>query len=190
MLLASVDKALYNEATFGAWNKYMKTIEIDDELYQYIAGQTQKIGESASEILRRLLLGDDNIKAPAPAEVVAATAAPAVSSNIFDLINRQDLQAEQSVVGRFLFILSALARAHKKHFTKVLDIKGRNRLYFARSAEALSEAGSSTNPKPIPNTEFWVITNSNTTRKKMMLTETAIKLGYSEQDAERIRDLL
>ena len=70
------------------------------------------------------------------------------------------------------------------------EIKGRNRLYFGRSAEALSEAGSSTNPKPIPNTEFWVITNSNTTRKKMMLTETAIKLGYSEQDAERIRDLL
>ena len=97
----------------------MKTIEIDDELYQYIAGQTQKIGESASEILRRLLLGDDNIKAPASAEVVAATAAPAVSSNIFDLINRQDLQAEQSVVGRFLFILSTLARAHKKQFDKV-----------------------------------------------------------------------
>ncbi|MBU1311974.1 MAG: replication initiation regulator SeqA, partial [Gammaproteobacteria bacterium] len=58
------------------------------------------------------------------------------------------------------------------------------------SAEQLSEAGSSTNPKLIPNTDFWVITNSNTTRKKMMLTETALKLGYSEQDAERIRDLL
>ena len=87
-------------------------------------------------------------------------------------------------------MLSVLARVHKKQFNKVLDIKGRNRLYFATSAEALSEAGSSTNPKQIPNTSFWVITNSNTTRKKMMLTETAIKLGYSEQDAERIRDLL
>lgn len=190
MLLASVDKALYNEATFSAWNKYMKTIEIDDELYQYIAGQTQKIGESASEILRRLLLGDSSSTVPAPTEPAITVSAPAVNSNIFDLINRQDLQAEQSVVGRFLFILSTLARAHKKQFTKVLDIKGRNRLYFGRSAAELSEAGSSTNPKQIPNTEYWVITNSNTTRKKMMLTEAAIKLGYSEQDAERIRDLL
>lgn len=167
----------------------MKTIEIDDELYQYIAGQTQKIGESASEILRRLLLGDDKASAVIATEPAAAPVA-AVSSNIFDLINKQDLPAESSVVGRFLFILSALARAHKKQFNKVLDIKGRNRLYFGRSAEELSEAGSSTNPKQIPNTEFWVITNSNTTRKKMMLTETALKLGYSEQDAERIRDLL
>ncbi|WP_445768911.1 replication initiation negative regulator SeqA [Rheinheimera sp.] len=168
----------------------MKTIEIDDELYQYIAGQTQRIGESASDILRRLLLGDSAAEVQPEVATVADAGVTAVSSNIFDLINRQDLQAEQSVVGRFLFILSTLARAHKKQFANVLEIKGRNRLYFGHSAEQLSEAGSSTNPKLIPNTDFWVITNSNTTRKKMMLTETALKLGYSEQDAERIRDLL
>ena len=172
----------------SARNKYMKTIEIDDDLYQYIAGQTQRIGESASEILRRLLLGDANAAPAKPAEPAAPAIAP--GSTVFDLINRQDLQAESSVVGRFLFILSTLARAHKRQFANVLEIKGRNRLYFGLSAEALSEAGSSTNPKQIPNTSFWVITNSNTPRKKMMLTETALKLGYSEQDAERIRDLL
>lgn len=33
----------------------MKIIEVDEELYQYIASQTQSIGESASDILRRLL---------------------------------------------------------------------------------------------------------------------------------------
>lgn len=33
----------------------MKTIQIDDELYHYIASRTQAIGESASDILRRLL---------------------------------------------------------------------------------------------------------------------------------------
>ena len=35
--------------------KKMKIIEVDEELYQYIAAQTQSIGESASDILRRLL---------------------------------------------------------------------------------------------------------------------------------------
>ena len=30
----------------------MKIIEVDEELYQYIAAQTQSIGESASDILR------------------------------------------------------------------------------------------------------------------------------------------
>tara|TARA_R110002126_G_scaffold38993_19_gene116056 strand:+ start:8231 stop:8761 length:531 start_codon:yes stop_codon:yes gene_type:complete len=176
----------------------MKTIEIEDDLYHYIAAQTRQIGESASDILRRLLLGEQPQAATAvvssqpevPAQPAAKAEEQANPGSIFDLVSRQDLQAESSVVGRFLYLLSVLARVHKKQFSKVLDIKGRNRLYFAISAEALSEAGSSTNPKQIPNTGFWVITNSNTTRKKMMLTETAIKLGYSEQDAERIRDLL
>ena len=179
----------------------MKTIEIEDDLYHYIATQTHQIGESASDILRRLLLKEQVASQTSAAAVKPETvnneplkpAHTVETSNpgtVFDLVSRQDLQAESSVVGRFLYLLSVLARVHKKQFSNVLEIKGRNRLYFATTAEALSEAGSSTNPKQIPNTSFWVITNSNTTRKKMMLTETAIKLGYSEQDAERIRDLL
>ncbi|PID51141.1 MAG: replication initiation regulator SeqA, partial [Pasteurellales bacterium] len=31
----------------------MKKIEVDDELYNYIASRTQYIGETASDILRR-----------------------------------------------------------------------------------------------------------------------------------------
>lgn len=170
----------------------MKTIEIDDDLYHYIASQTQQIGESASEILRRLLLPQQSTVIPAPSETVSlVTSSPVVQDQkVFDILSKQDLQAELSVVGRFLIILSALARAHKTQFAKVLDIKGRNRVYFGRKEADLLEAGSSTNPKPIPNSEFWVITNSNTTRKKMMLTEAALKLGYSQEEAELIRDFL
>jgi negative modulator of initiation of replication len=180
----------------------MKTIEIDEELYHYIASQTQQIGESASEILRRLLLPDtaavnqetvvSKVSTAAVAEVDTKVAAEPASNHqkVFDIISKQDLQAEQSVVGRFLIILSALARAHKNKFALVAEIKGRNRLYFARKQADLLEAGSSTNPKPIPNSDFWVITNSNTTRKKMMLTEAALKLGYSQVEAEQIRDFL
>lgn len=167
----------------------MNTIEIDDELYHFIAGQTQRIGESANDILRRILLNKQPV-----AQQATVTAAVAENSNsgqkVFDILSKQDLQAELSVVGRFLIILSALARAHKQDFAQVLEIKGRNRVYFGRSDTDLLEAGSSTNPKQIPNSEFWVITNSNTTRKKMMLTEAALKLGYSAEEAETIRDFL
>ena len=195
----------------------MKTIEIDDDLYQFIASQTQQIGESASDILRRLLIVSltEEKAAVVPAakhlvktaveespqeavqaaqsgaeKAVASAVSADKSGSVFDFISPQDLSAEQSVVGRFLFILSALSRAHRGDFAQVLEIKGRNRLYFGQSEASLLEAGSSTNPKPIPNTDFWVITNSNTTRKKMMLTEVATKLGYNAAEVERIRDLL
>lgn len=167
----------------------MNTIEIDDELYHFIAGQTQRIGESANDILRRILLNKQSVaQQPATTAVVAENSKS--SQKVFDILSKQDLQAELSVVGRFLIILSALSRAHKQDFAQVLDIKGRNRVYFGRNEADLLEAGSSTNPKQIPNSEFWVITNSNTTRKKMMLTEAALKLGYSAEEAETIRDFL
>ncbi len=167
----------------------MNTIEIDDELYHFIAGQTQRIGESANDILRRILLNKQPVAQQSPATAVVAENSK-TGQKVFDILSKQDLQAELSVVGRFLIILSALARAHKQDFAQVLEIKGRNRVYFGRSDTDLLEAGSSTNPKQIPNSEFWVITNSNTTRKKMMLTEAALKLGYSAEEAETIRDFL
>jgi negative modulator of initiation of replication len=36
----------------------MKSIQIEDDLYHFIASQTQDIGESASDILRRLVMPD------------------------------------------------------------------------------------------------------------------------------------
>lgn len=52
----------------------MKNIEIDEELYQYIATNTQFIGESASAILRRLL----NLGVEAKLEPVTVNESPDV----------------------------------------------------------------------------------------------------------------
>ncbi|KZN36555.1 hypothetical protein N480_17800 [Pseudoalteromonas luteoviolacea S2607] len=182
----------------------MKTIEIDDELYQYIASNTQSIGESASQILRRLLelepsqvdsvkavTEDEKVEPIQPIQEVEEKPEPVKeTANVFNILNKEELAMQKGVVGRFLFILAAFHRTHKAQFNKVLEIKGRDRIYFAKSKEALLESGSSMNPKNITDSEYWVMTNSNTTRKKMMLHEVALNLGYSQQQAETIRDYL
>lgn len=194
----------------------MKKIDIDDELYQYIASNTQSIGESASTILRRLLnIHDENdlvvpenpalvempvseddgpsskttplVEDKKPAPVTQLTHQHA---NVFNILNKEELAMQKGVVGRFLFILTALHRTHKTDFSAVLDVQGRDRVYFATSKEALVNSGSSMNPKNITDSEYWVMTNSNTTRKKMMLHEVALGLGYSAEQAEKIRDYL
>ncbi|TWX69462.1 replication initiation negative regulator SeqA [Colwellia demingiae] len=200
----------------------MKNIEIDEELYQYIATNTQFIGESASAILRRLLnLGVeaklDTVTVNEPAAVVEVSTLPeseddavkietavveepksktvvkvtaASHETVFNFINREELAMQRGAVGRFLLILAALYRAHPEQFGVVTEISGRDRLYFANSENKLAESGSSTKPRQIPESPFWVITNSNTTRKKMMLTKASISLGYSDSDVEKIRELL
>lgn len=200
----------------------MKTIEIDDELYQYIASKTEFIGESASDILRRLLAANSELSAPAvKSKIVESTVAAQTEAetpdveivdevqeevelaedvaeektltscqNIFDLINKEELAMERGAVGRFLNILGNLHRVHPKQFSAVLDIRGRDRLYFAQSEAELLATGSSSKPKQIPDSDYWVITNSNTTKKKLMLTDVAQVLGYNNEQAESIRDFL
>jgi len=200
----------------------MKNIEIDEELYQYIATNTQYIGESASTILRRLLnFGTEpeveavavnenheqavvkqapaNDMAEVKVEVIEDTEptekelvidAPISHETVFNFINKEELAMQRGAVGRFLLILAALYRAHPNQFSVVTEISGRDRLYFANSENKLAESGSSTKPRQIPESPFWVITNSNTTRKKMMLTKASISLGYSDSDVEKIRELL
>lgn len=162
----------------------MKRIEVEDDLYAYIASHTEQIGESASDILRRLLGLDASDSKPLEAATTATVA------NVFDRLNQQDVNVQKSVVARFLHILSMLYRSHPQHFEQVLAIRGRDRQYFARSQDELLTSGNSTNPKPIPGSPYWVVTNNNTTKKKSMLTQVAEQLGYSADDAEKIRDFL
>ena len=57
----------------------MKTIELDDDLYFFIASQTRHIGESASDILRRLLEQPAHQRVPV-AEPVAVAQPSAVAT--------------------------------------------------------------------------------------------------------------
>jgi negative modulator of initiation of replication len=194
----------------------MKNIQIEEDLYHYIASQTQNIGESASEILRRLLLGDAN--APTP-EVPDAIIPPAVQQtservqeqapevvtkprpelvaepeieegSVFNFINQEEVTTQKGAVGRVLFLLSALHRAHPKKYIKVLEVKGRERDYFAESSQELEAHGSSIKPKEIPDSSFWVVTNNNTHRKKLIINGAALALGYTEEQAEKLRDYI
>ncbi|WP_100658324.1 hypothetical protein [Alteromonas flava] len=179
----------------------MKTITIDDELYAFIAAQTKYIGEDASDILRRLLLPEDAAQtqpvasasqkvevAEASATIVASSADAAVSAAPMTATFTPDSKALaqcNTVVERFLLLLGELHTHHKADYSRVLAIKGKGRDYFAITKEQLLATGSSTNPKAIPGSDYWVVTNNNTGKKAAILRQVAEVLGYSpsQQDA-------
>lgn len=193
----------------------MKKIIIDDELYAFIASKTEDIGESASEILRRILIKDHGLKAGEAksvdvSEAVEVTVAVTEinktkkkdslesqlngnsvvnATGVFNMLSVPSLKADMTKVERFLLILSALHGAHLDQFSKILEIKGKGRLYFAQNKEALLSSGSSTNPKPIPDSSYWVVTNNNTVKKRSMLTEVAKTLGYSDNNIKKLSQL-
>lgn len=175
----------------------MKNIEIDDELYQYIVSNTQFIGESASSILRRLLVIDatnevTNLKPIIERSEKSETnqKSSQINDSVFNYIDKEKLASQRGAAKRFLFILAALYRAHSDQFYVVSEIRGRNRLYFALNKDDLLDSGNSSRPTQITGSPYWVITNSNTVRKKMILTKAANGLGYKDEEVEEICELL
>lgn len=168
----------------------MKNIEIEEDLYHFIASKTQHIGESASDILRRLVM-PDSIVVKAEKEPVVEKPIDTVniqSSLLAELGNLKLLEMPK-MVDRFLAMLALLHKYHTGGFASVLTLSGRNRTYFATTKDALLATGSSTNPKQVPDSEYWVITNNNTVKKVTLVKDVAQLLGYSETQIEQLVSL-
>lgn len=161
----------------------MKTIELDDDLYFYIASQTRHIGESASDILRRLLEQPAHAARVSAAEPVAVAQPKVVTAQqgLQLLLDSGELQKEEKSINRFMRVLSTLYGDDPAGFTQATEIKGRTRVYFSRDPEALRASGSTTKPKPVPETPFWVITNTNTRRKQNMVAQMMASMSYGEE---------
>ncbi|WP_109432918.1 replication initiation negative regulator SeqA [Aggregatibacter segnis] len=199
----------------------MKIIEVDEELYQYIAGNTQSIGESASDILRRLLnLSPRNAYFSLPeSQPTIATASSNEQPQITDqqpvfeeeinkpvlkkqsdevmqktisrleaLLNSEEFKQENKAVIRFLNILTILYRTNPEGFALATEsLQGRTRVYFARDEGTLLMAGNHTKPKQIPDTPYWVITNTNSGRKMLMLEGAMQSMHLPEYLIDQVR---
>ncbi|HTJ79831.1 MAG TPA: hypothetical protein VL357_12620 [Rariglobus sp.] len=153
----------------------MKTILIDDELYAYLVGNTKEIGESASAILRRLL------GLNTPAGLSSSGFDPAEK---FDFLKDWESLRHLTQTRKFLHILAWAHRKHPQDFAKLLTIEGSRRKYFAQDAEILRSSGANTNPRPIPDSAYWVITNSSTAKKAEILSEVFRLLGYPADEVQ------
>ncbi len=199
----------------------MKIIEVDEELYQYIAGNTQSIGESASDILRRLLNlsprnayvnlseNQSGLTPSSSNEQTKVTEPPIVFeeeinkpvirkqsdevmqktiTKLESLLNSEEFKQENKAVVRFLNILTILYRTNPEGFALATEsLQGRTRVYFARDEGTLLMAGNHTKPKQIPDTPYWVITNTNSGRKMLMLEGAMQSMHLPEELIEQVR---
>lgn len=173
----------------------MKTIEIDDELYQYIASQTREIGETASSILRRLLIDAPDVQITKQITTTNTSLTQTTKSKlslqpVMDLVSQSNVQRLNSANKKFLLVLAKLHQIHQGQFYKVLSIKGRERNYFAEEKEQLLKVGSTVKPMLLDDSHYWVVTNNNIQRKKLIIKKVALTLGYDEHQAETLQCLI
>ena len=175
----------------------MKTIEVDEDLYRYIASQTQHIGESASDILRRLLKAERESQSVAPAAVTqpkgVVVSKDAVKEEKVDsvkemrsLLISDEFAGLKKAIDRFMLVLSTLHRIDPNSFSEATQVKGRKRVYFADNEQTLLANGNTTKPKAIPLSPFWVITNNNTSRKRQMVDQLMARMNFPADLIEKV----
>ncbi|AVD61998.1 replication initiation negative regulator SeqA [Serratia sp. CY49633] len=176
----------------------MKTIEVDEELYRYIASHTQHIGESASDILRRMLkftAGQPVCALPAasaPQSVELEKAAPAQRPRdrvraMRELLLSDEYAEQNKAVNRFMLVLSTLYTLDAAGFAAATEaLTGRTRTYFAGDQQTLLANGTHTKPKHVPGTPYWVITNTNTGRKRSMIEHIMQAMQFPAELIEKV----
>lgn len=179
----------------------MKTIEVDDELYRYIASHTQHIGESASDILRRMLKFSAasqpaapsvakpvTVMAPAPViEVKPENTARDKVRAMRELLLSDEYADQKKAVNRFMLVLTTLYTLDSNAFADATEsLHGRTRVYFAADEQTLLKSGNQTKPKQVPETPYWVITNTNTGRKCGMIEHIMQSMQFPAELIEKV----
>jgi len=176
----------------------MKTIEVDDELYRYIAAHTLHIGESASDILRRMLKFSAASQPVTPIVKEVRAVQPVVEAKpvnpvkdkvraMRELLLSDEYAEQKKAVNRFMLVLSTLYSLDQNAFAEATEsLHGRTRVYFAADEQTLLKNGNQTKPKHVPGTPYWVITNTNTGRKCSMVEHIMQSMQFPAELIEKV----
>ncbi len=161
----------------------MPIVDIELDVYDFLRKSVRDFRETESVVLRRLL----NLPTP-QARKPGSPSPPGSPPNrpggtpfaqfVADLRSKY----HRSATDKFLAILRFAYEQDPPGFERVLQVGGRKRKYFARSRQEIERSGTSTHPRQIPGSDYWVMTNADTRQKGDMLREALKLLGYSDDD--------
>ncbi len=171
----------------------MRPIEVDDDVFSSLEMASKLTKMSHSQIVRQLIMPQDPATSASDGKPAPTKHAAQISprdKELRDYVQSPRFLANRSVVDQFLGVLSFLQRQNPDKFATLQSMEGRKRKYIAGSEEELENSGTSVNPKRIPNTGFWVVTNNDTNNKRMLLRQALTLLGYDPETVRLVPDSL
>jgi negative modulator of initiation of replication len=104
-----------------------------------------------------------------------------------ELLLSDEYAEQKKAVNRFMLILSTLYNQDPKAFAAATEsLLGRTRVYFAGNQQTLVQNGTHTKPQHIPGTPYWVITNTNTGRKRSMVEHIMQSMQFPAELADKV----
>jgi len=121
----------------------------------------------------------------------------ALAHGIAALFDSEEFQKEAVITNKFKMMLTTMYYENRAAFIEASKMaKGRSRDYLGENLEQLLASSNqeevdlliASKPRDIPYTPFWVVTNANTGRKRIILTQVMASMGYPHHLIERIKE--
>ena len=132
-----------------------------------------------------------------PSTIFKSVIVPDVLSGGIDLLCQSNaLKKESLIINKFKMILTALYFTDKELFVKASKItKGASRVYIGENLQALLASPNeeevavliASKPRDIPYTPMWVVTHTNSARKRIILRQLMNAMNFS---SERITSIV
>lgn len=139
----------------------MAKIEISQELTDYLAQHESETGETPEHLIWKLI---QSTKTGA---------------------KRERGRSSNSALSRFLAVLSEIEKCYTGDFYKVETVRGNSRIYFSKHPEQIEASGSGNKPVRIPESEWWVTSNTSTDTKARLLSDVLRTLQCRHEECER-----
>jgi len=113
------------------------------------------------------------------------------------LFDSEVFKKEAIITNKFMMMLTTMYHENKDAFVEAAEkTKGRTRDYLGQNLTALLTTDNeeeltlfkASKPRGISHTPFWVITNANTGRKRIIITQMMASMGYPHNLIERIKE--
>lgn len=166
----------------------IQTPSNDEEKVESASKQVDPIKTSKEEI-------NNNIEQPTySAENVLLP--DEFSHGVEVLLSKMIFQSETIVTNKFKMILTTMYYENKDAFGEAAKVaKGRSRDYLGQNLQLLLASENeeelalfiASKPREIPFTPFWVVTNANSGRKRIILTQVMASMGYPHYLIERVQ---
>lgn len=165
--------------------------ETDDNIQEERAAVSTSAMQQAASV-------SDEKESPSSIDSTADLSLPeSLAHGVEALLVNDTFKKEPVITNKFKMMLTAMYHENRAAFIAAANTtKGRTRDYLGQNLSALLASDNkeeveqlkASKPRDIPYTPFWVITNANTGRKRIILTQMMASMGYPHHLIERIKD--
>lgn len=170
----------------------MKSVKLEDEIYDLIMEKVATTGKSPSGVLRSQFgLDETSSTTNGQSNQKDVIRRDEASQELAEFLDSPRLRSHGTVVKKYLAILSFVYQQKPDSFDQIeTAVTGRSRKYFGTSKQELNSTGSSVNPHSIPKSPYWAVTNNSTPKKRDIMEDVLNLLGYEKIVIQKAQDVL